>query len=146
MTYLICGTWFTHVWHDSLIRVTWLCNFRSTDLKLHIHTCDMTYPHVWHDSLIFVNWIILMCDMTNSCGTWLILMCDMTHSYVCHDSTISNPPTSNDACTRMTRKVRMCDMTHSYVWHDSFIRATWLIHTCDMTHSYVRHDSFILVT
>jgi len=120
------------VWHDSVIRATWL-----------IRMCDMTHLYVWHDSLrcatksntlyvtvksrfflavwrdsvICVSWLIGMCAVTQwyvchdsfMCVAWLIDICDMTPIYVCRDSVIC-----------VTRPFNLCDMTHSCVWHDSF--------------------------
>ena len=96
--------YYSYVWHDSFIRVTWL-----------IHTCDMNHSNVWHDSFICVTWLIHICDMTHSyvwhdsfiCVTWLIHMRDMTHSYVWHD------------------KIKRT------TW--SFICVPWLLNTWDMT-------------
>jgi len=121
-----------HVWHDSVIYMTWL-----------IHMWDMTHSYVRHDSFICGTWLIHLWDMTRSstwhdsivCVTWLIHMWDRTHSYVWHDSFIYG-----------TWLIHMCDMTHSYVGHDAFVCVTWLIHMCDMTHSYVCHDSFVHMT
>jgi len=69
----LCTMTHSHVWHHSLICVTWL-----------IHMCDMIHWYVWHDSFT--------CDMNHwcvwhdsfACVTWRIDMCDKTKSHVLH--------------------------------------------------------------
>ena len=55
-----------HVWHDSLVSVTWL-----------IHMCDMTHSYVWHDSFISATWLMHMCDMTRR----YVYMSHICHTY-----------------------------------------------------------------
>jgi len=49
----------SHMWHDSLIYVTWLI-------------------HVWNESLIRMMWLVVVCDMMRR-------MWDMLYSYLAHE-------------------------------------------------------------
>jgi len=114
----------SHVWHDSLICVTWL-----------FLMCDMTLSYVWHDCFICVTRLFHMCDMTLFiCVPWLF-------SYVWHDSftcvTWLNHPWRIHKTAQAQEPLGKRVMSQ----YDSFICVTWLFHMCDMTLSYVWHDS-----
>jgi len=143
---------YSHVWHDSFLRVIYMSIGGEQKRSLHhlwsscvswlISMRDTTHSHVRHDSYACVTWLTLKWDMNGSrrytqresihhcgfsCVSWLIPICGATHFHMRHDK-----------YTCVTWLIHMCDMTHTHVWHDSYTRVTWLIHMCDMTHSYER--------
>ena len=118
----------SHVWHNSVVRATWLIHMcdtthsyvRHDSVYRRIHICDVTYAFEWHDSTVRVTWFH---------------MCVMTHSYVW-----------NDLFIHATWFIHTSDMFDCHVCNDSFIYVTWLHHICAIAHLYVCHNSFILVT
>jgi len=164
----MCYMTHSHVWHDSITRVTPV-NSVSRRGKVTVSS------HVWHDSFTCVTWLLCTCHTCEqrvkprkshgefTCVILLIHMCDMTHLHVSHLWTAYQ-------AARESQSVHTCDMTHSHVWQDLFTCVTWLIHMlthlhvshlwtayqaakesrwvhmCDMTHSHAWHDSFTCVT
>jgi len=163
----MCDMTHSYVWHDSFRCVTWLihmCDMTHSHVTRLTHMCDMTHSYVWHDSFICVTWLIRGCDITYEWVTshmkwvmsqiWmtharltlsaierlpLIHMCDTTHSYVWHNSFISNvtPCAMTHSCVKTAPLIHMCDTTHSthshvwhgsHVWHDSFINVSRVTH------------------
>ena len=154
-----CVTWLIHVWHDSFICGTtpylrdegeclFTCVTHKSTSATHCNTLQHVATHcntLQHTATHLAQ--IHMCDeqLNSFCVTWLIhtwhasiysyvpmthYVCNWTHSYVWHDSFISD-----------TWLIRMCDMTHSYVRHDSFVCVAWLI---TMTHLHVPWLIYVL--
>jgi len=119
----MCDITHSFVWHDSIIRVTWL-----------IHTCDITHSCLWHDLRWRenLNTALLVCfHKSNSFLhlAWFIRTCDVTHPYAGHNSFI-----------RVTWLIHTCDMTRSFTRQDSFTCVTWLIYSRHTTtHACMRH-------
>jgi len=138
---LICVTWPTHmrntthsyawhtqshVWHDSITRVTWLCVTWLSDMRYITPSYAWhTQSHAWHDPLICVHtqshaWH----DPIITRVAWLISIRDMTHSCSVYER-ISRALKSATAIIVFAPFVRMHHTTHSYVRHDLVICATW---------------------
>jgi len=147
----ICDMTHSYVWHNPLIRVTWLIHM--------CHCCTAPRP-------VYVTWLIHMCDTTHSYvwrGSFICVTaaphCAM---YMWHDSFIC-----------VTQPTCMCDVAHSYVWHRSILcvwskwrgsslyMCQWAMslwpmshiwidpcHTyeCDVAHSYETYGTHTYVT
>jgi len=70
-----CDMTRSYVWHDSLIRVTWL-----------VHTCDMTGSYSWNDSFQHVAWHATQSVFTNSPSPPTPLL----HSSICSCTLTTN--------------------------------------------------------
>ena len=113
----ICDMTRLYVWHDSVVRVTWLVYESPSSRQRRDVFCmettsngmfDTTYAHMWHDSVI--------------CWTWLTRSCDVTRLRV-----TEFPPTMGKTSNGVL------DTTDAHLWHASFICWTWLTRTCDVT-------------
>jgi len=153
-----------YVWHDSLIRVTWLIGIwhdMHPFLAGCTETCRTWLLHIWHDSFTCVTWNIHMsCGCIETFVTRLLFGHDsfvwFLHKW--HDSFVTwhidmSCGMHRDLCdmTCVTWLIHMCHMTHSYAWHENLIRDLFMsceVHwdLCDMAHSCLWHDSSICVT
>jgi len=144
-------------WHGSFYMMYW----NASGMHETWHICEWVVAHIWmshgtymnesahktgHDSLYMMYW---------SASTRIVscFICTMTHSYMCHDSFITDNmihfvwcigmhPLESCPVLYVPWLIHICAMTHSYMCHDSFIYVPCLIHICAMTHSYMCHDPF----